>query len=152
MILEIKIPDRDPEQLCLQLVRHLDGQAVHEVGHALLRRELVLLLGHFEDVVEVLKARQGEYEWLIRVDSRIKPRGGLLLGLYLGLPLDTPLMNRRTLSQTALRWSFFDFTASWTKSWYSVRSILGPFSRDGKDHDNLISDLWSFQHLRKIKD
>ena len=56
MILEIKIPDRDPEQLCLQLVRHLDGQAVHEVGHSLLGRELVLLLGDFEDVVEVLKA------------------------------------------------------------------------------------------------
>ena len=38
----------------LKLVRHLDGQGAHEVGHPFLGRELLLLLGHLVYLVDVL--------------------------------------------------------------------------------------------------
>ena len=38
----------------LKLIRHLDGQGAHEVGHPFLGRELLLLLGYLVYLVDVL--------------------------------------------------------------------------------------------------
>ena len=42
------------EAKTLQLIRHLNGQTAHEIGHPRFGRKLVLLLGNFEYFVDGL--------------------------------------------------------------------------------------------------
>ena len=46
--------DHGVEAKSLELIRHLNGQTAHEIGHPRFGRKLVLLLGNFEYFVDGL--------------------------------------------------------------------------------------------------